>query len=252
MPTIQPQAQVAVLGMFRDGTAVVGSRPRDLGRDTVVSLLVAIREGSAAVFDSLLAIGKEMRISAANGEGSTVFRQPWQYEDLALSSRNGRSLVVLRQRPASSGDPVVRVEVQRFGSHLERVSSQTWSFKANRVDGVVIRKWLRPLLHDSVFRFLGSAQRTDSIFRRLLFQPSYMPAFRRAVAGSDDSVLLERVVDDSSHHWELRNFEGRMVGSFVLRPGVVLQDAADSTIWAIQRSAAGAESVLVMTLRPRG
>ena len=119
------------------------------------------------------------------------------------------------------------------------------------MDDRVIRKWLRPLMSDSLFRFLGGARITDSIFRKLLYKPLYMPAFRRVVAGSDDSVLLERVVDDSAHHWELRRFDGRLVGSFVLRPGVVLQDAADSTLWAIDGGTPGAESLLVMTLRPR-
>ena len=74
---------------------------------------------------------------------------------------------------------------------------------------------------------------------------------RRALAGPHDSVLLERVVSDARHHWEIWSAEGHLVGSFVLRPEDELQDASDSTIWAVTRSRIGPETLLVATVRAR-
>jgi hypothetical protein len=251
-PSLQVKAQTAVIGILADGAVIVASRASEASRDTVTTWLLAESVDSTFVIDSLMAHGGPLKVSAAEGEPSAMLEQPWLFADFAVVSRNGGALTILRQSPPHRGDTSVNVLVARYRNTHSAPSVQTLRFRTAKVDEAAVMAWLSFVMRDSLVNMLGGRSRAESQLRAALFRPLYMPAIRRVIAGWHESILLERAAIDSMHHWEIWDANGKFTGSFVLRPEIVLQDAPDSTIWAVTHGKNGSNTVVTGTLHLRG
>lgn len=248
-PTIQPHVLPHVVGPLSNDAFVVASRPERSQGDTLVSLISIMSESEAVVIDSAVEIGGELRVGTPGGD-AFVTRQPWFYHDVPLINRSSRTLTILRQRPGRSNDVAAIVEVHESRGSRGGAVAQELSLRPIALTDAAVAAWLKFMMQDSLVSLLGGRRRADSVLRTALYRPGTLPAIRRAISASTETLLLERVTADSSHHWEVWQ-AGKHNGSFVLDPWISLQDAADSTIWAVTRRATGIDSILVATLRER-
>jgi hypothetical protein len=249
-PTIMPRAESQVLGMLKGDRVVVATRPELSRQDTVVSVLAFLVAGNATVVDSLLATNPAMWIEASDGEPPMVIGQPFHYRDMAVISSDGNALVVLRQRTNEYAHGQVRVDIHGPRLPDGPTSARTLRVRAVAITPRLVTSWLRNALSDSLVAGRFGRAKAERRLRDALYVPRYLPPFRRALASTADSLLLQRTTVDGRHHWELWHLE-RRVGSFLLDANVVLQQFVGSTVWAIARSADGSEAVVALSLRER-
>lgn len=157
---------------------------------------------------------------------------------------------MLRQRPERHGQEGSTVDVLAYNGFQLGPASRALHLSPIGLTDSAVQAWLGFMLREPLVASLGGRERAESKLRGALYRPAHLPAIRRAIAGSDESLLLERVTADTLHHWEVWR-GGHPVGSFVLAANVDLQDAADSTLWAVTSGAATADTLLVATLRQR-
>lgn len=252
IPTVQPGAVTATIGVLSDSSFVSISRPFAVEGDTVISLVVRHRGNTARVIDSLVEIGSEMHLSSGAGGNGALLGQPWAYRDIATLDRDDGALMVLRQAPARTGDELIRVSVARRSIMEDRVSSVTMYLRTARLSTDGVQRWLASVI-DSAFaaRFGGRAS-AEAAIRIQLFRPEAAPAVRRLISGSRGTFFFERVLSDTQHHWEHRTSAGLLIGAFRLPREWILQDAADTTILAIRRTNGACDTLVTASVERLG
>lgn len=251
VPTIQANEVPTVVGVLADSEVVV-TTPVEDGRRTKQILVALVRRNVAKVVDSISQSEGEMRVESPDGGTTILLRQPWAYRDLSVIGGGGHTLTLLRQRRptrAHESGPLVVVEDVSTAGRV--VAQESLHFhQPARVD-IATHKWVRAIMTDSLVQFLGGRTRTEAILLASVVQPSQLPAIRRAVRASRTALLLERITSDPRRSaWEIWQ-RGRRTGAFELAPGILLQDATDSTIWATTRKGPDEIDILVYSIRRR-
>lgn len=170
-------------------------------------------------------------ISVAGSGGSIwsieIFRQVFADGTLWRAAPDGRALVLVdRAVPEATGAAAYRV------TRVSLEGDTAWS-----VEVPYTPRPVDPARVDSLVSSYASETRSESEVRELLFLPDRLPPVSDLVIGTDGTVWVAREdVPDEPRTWDVFDGTGRMIARVTTPPGLRIDSASRTTVWAVETS----------------